>query len=214
VVLTDAPLSYWRFEETAGTVAKDEMGRHDGAYETVSKLGVEGATTNGRAVEVGPEGSVRIGQAYDLSGDAPYSLEGWMKTNAYGGDLFNKMQYDPTYPTVGWLLTLDMPEGRYTFECWWNKAARRGVSMTTAVSTSRFAHVVVTFDGLNAPKLYVDGVVQTDPTQSYENASAPIANNIPLTLGGGFGGEIDEVAIYDHLLTPDRIKAHRDAANR
>ncbi len=39
-VMADSPISYWRFGETTGLIAIDEIGTIDGAYSSTLTLGV------------------------------------------------------------------------------------------------------------------------------------------------------------------------------
>ena len=80
-VLEDSPLSYYRFEETTGTAAKDEVGGRGGVYELGPALGAPGIA-GGRSVSLGKntKAHVRITtQAFRFPGNAPYTVEVWIK---------------------------------------------------------------------------------------------------------------------------------------
>jgi hypothetical protein len=42
-VLGDSPVSYWRLDETSGTIALDEMSANPGSYQGTPSLGEDGA---------------------------------------------------------------------------------------------------------------------------------------------------------------------------
>ncbi|HZO16152.1 MAG TPA: LamG domain-containing protein, partial [Polyangiaceae bacterium] len=76
-----------------------------------------------------------------------------------------------------------------------------------------YTHVVGTYDG-TVMRLFVNAAsagTLTDP-----RAAAP--KDVPFFVGirslyaGGFKGDIDEVAVYDKALSPQRVQAHYDAA--
>ena len=83
IVLSDSPLSYWRFGETAGaTTAADATGAHAGTFNGTT-LGEAGALKNdpnkallNYAVD---DSYVDIGDYYTFSGTAAFSLEAWVR---------------------------------------------------------------------------------------------------------------------------------------
>jgi hypothetical protein len=88
------------------------MNRHDGTYAAVT-YGVPGAVSGGRAVDLTGAAAIRFGDVFDLSGDAPYSLEAWVATRGGGGSIFDKMQrVGGGTPSLGWLFALEMPSAR------------------------------------------------------------------------------------------------------
>ncbi len=90
------------------------------------------------------------------------------------------------------------------------------VSITAKVDFKNLAmppvvlHVAMTFDGQpNAVNLYVNGVGLPD-----QSSGLPYAPNtlVPLQIGVGFLGAIQEVAVYDRVLTPQEIAKHFQAS--
>jgi hypothetical protein len=80
------------------------------------------------------------------------------------------------------------------------------------IVATTWIHHVGTFTASNLC-VYINGVQK----HCFAPAYGPAENSNALTIGGtadGFGyfnGAIDEVAIYDHVLTPERVAAHYDA---
>lgn len=231
-VLEDAPLAYYRLDEMEGGVAKDASGHgRDGAYEGVQFSG-QGAVSGNGALALDGHGGVDVGDdgALAFSGRSPYSLEAWMRTSLrdfqividrservpsstpgvddrFGYHLsFRKDQNVPEQDEIvaermrghedGAFCTLNPPN---TDDAW----------------RDRLLHVIATFDG-EALQLYVNGVA-TGPVRD-----CPVeldAGRRPLRIGSkldgslGFEGVLDEVAIYDHALSPVRVRAHFDAAS-
>jgi len=74
-----------------------------------------------------------------------------------------------------------------------------------------YSHVVVTYDGATV-RGYVNGieVIRFDSVANLVAASDSVMA-IGARVGGTFdffAGSLDEVAIYDHALTPGRITVH------
>jgi hypothetical protein len=70
--------------------------------------------------------------------------------------------------------------------------------------------VVATFDGLELA-VYANGESQGSQTAAFSIAGA-VADFVVGAEAGGSGnhlaGTLDEVAVYDHALSADRVRAH------
>jgi hypothetical protein len=80
----------------------------------------------------------------------------------------------------------------------------------------RWDHVVVTWDGVNVSRIYVNG--RDDTAAATVNGPHRPNLSVPFEIGSRFGGgvpypgTIDEVAFYNHALTPERITQHFSVA--
>src|SRR4029453_11221892 len=81
---------------------------------------------------------------------------------------------------------------------------------------TNWRHVVATYDNATA-RLYIDGA----PQDSASSTVQLTPNTLPLNFGRAqgttsymFGGKLDEVAVYNSILSPTRIQAHYHAAPR
>jgi hypothetical protein len=100
-----------------------------------------------------------------------------------------------------------------------NLNIRVGVPYTTIGDTSQFHHVVGVYgDSGTTIKIYIDGVlIATRGIAVSEGRGKPVnAGAGPLQIGSGYGlgwgGRLDEVAVYDHELPADQIHDHFQAA--
>lgn len=80
------------------------------------------------------------------------------------------------------------------------------------VDDGQWHYVAVVVSRTSGVTVYVDGASATTPAVIPET----ISNNAALSIGSvngayPFRGDIDEPAVYDHALSPDRIEAHREA---
>jgi hypothetical protein len=205
VVLADAPIAYWRFEETSGATAQDASGagRH-GAYVVVPQLGREVAPRLGAAIHLT---SSNAGDGVRLE-HAP-----WMNLTGGTFELWAKPDR-VTYPEA--ILMLDKGDawqlnvsanGRPAFAF---PGGSRAQSGTQLVMGSVY-HVVGTYDA-QSMRLYLNGELQAQ----FATGGAPFRSSTDaLHIGRGqtagrfdFEGALDEVAIYDKVLTAERIRAH------
>jgi hypothetical protein len=100
-------------------------------------------------------------------------------------------------------------DGVYGFQRLDGNSLTSITSMSTA-SASHYDHVVATYDG-NVMTLYVNGVAEATETASFPIAGANHDFVVGAEVGGAedfFEGELDEVAVYEHVLTANRVSAH------
>lgn len=216
-VLSDKPIAYLRFGETAGVLAHDETGNgNQGAVSGTVTWGVPGALARDGDTAVRLDGTtsqIDLGGAIDFAGTAPFSLEIW----------FNVATVDTTYrfllgkdtqPTSGreeWGVVIQSVDGLY-FERY-IAGSGRGAGTAAQPLVGRWVHTVSTYDGMTLA-FYVDGALVD---QSLDPRSQ-LAKNVSLYAGsdgagrGVIDGALDELAIYDFALSATRIKAHFDAA--
>ncbi|MEZ5327515.1 MAG: lamin tail domain-containing protein [Verrucomicrobiales bacterium] len=211
-VLADAPVVYYQFEEAAGTVAADASGNlNDGEYINSGSLGFasESAESN-------------LGYALDFDGghvDVPNlgtharsSIEVWLKRDTPTAGCC-----DAIVSTDGW------DTGRIHLNINTNRIEHavngdNPVSVNTAetVSTDTWYHLVVTNDVVaGETKYYLDGVEVAD-TGDHTNMDVVFGVSgmqIGAWDGGrNFDGQMDEFAVYDSVLSAERVAAHFAAA--
>ena len=214
-VLADAPVAYWRFDETAGTTAVDSSGHgNDATYQGGITLGVAGAIAGDgdtAAAFDGVTGFVTAGKRFAFVGQAPFSVEAWVVAQsqaAYAG-VVSRNDATGGPPSEGYLLFLAPDGGAFGLQ------RLDGANVSTAVSTAGASapaptHVVGTFDGV-ALVVYADGEPQGTQTASFALAGAVADFVVGAEAGGSgsfFAGTLDEVAVYDHALPVDRVRAH------
>ncbi len=213
VVRADDPILYFRLEDTASPII-NEMGdalRGTGmgslAYATPAKIG-NGLGFSG---DVTANTAVVVSDALDFSGHAPMSVECWVRVDQSSPfqHLVSKRFGDGEN---GWSLSIEPTKGlRYSRA---NSTASQPYHHAEIrdFPTGELFHVVATYDG-SVSTIYRDGnVAETQPGGDTELPDT----SEPLRLGAGetgshFGGVLDEVAIYAHVLSEDRIRAHFQA---
>jgi hypothetical protein len=215
-VLVDLPHAYWRLGEARGAaVAVDEMGDHPASYVGPVKLGSPGAIAadsdtsmllgepdNGRGVNGGSE--------FDFVGLAPMTVEVWIRPDL-ADSAFRRIvtkEAGGNRPQQGWQLWLHengIGFGRF--------GGDNGDSVYAPPPLlGEYHHVVITFDGVDM-SIYLNGAI-FEITASDElliDLQMPLMIGASSDLYSGFVGSIDEVAIYEHALTPERVNAHYQA---
>jgi hypothetical protein len=204
-VMADGPVLYYRFEDSQGSnVAKDDIGGRDAILTGPATFGGIGAS--GQAIALNGSTSLEVADVLDFAGKVPFTLEAWVKSSATGQDqiLFRKRE-EQAGMLKGYILYLKS-DRTAQFEGW-------GVELSAwtemVLPPSRFTHLVVSVGyegGKGNSFMYVDG--QRSANGGYDNTTDLVDTLTKLTLGIGFIGTLDEVAIYDKALTPQRILAH------
>lgn len=211
-VMADSPVGYWRLGERAGTVAKDEVGKHDGEYMGGVTLGTPLQTADGDTAVTfdGTTGRIVIGNAFGFTGSSTFSIESWVHIPVVDTS---------RHFVVSKLFTPDAGSGWYVAENAQFDGLGFGVmnsglwsEWATPLAANVWIHQVGTY---TAERLcaYVNGNLAHCFAPG--NAPADTAASVVIGASGSgdmyFKGSIDEVAIYAKELTPARIKAHFDA---
>jgi hypothetical protein len=215
-VLTDHPAAYFRLGETTGTTADDLVTPNSGTYLGEVVLGDPGALGGDPDTAVsfdGANGAVSLGDRFDFTGTQPFSIEAWIKPSFSG-----------SYQTIAsrWF----QPSMRVGFTFWTygdELGFERDISesLTSVIRKhvlveGTWTHVVATYNGADL-RIYLGGeeVGRAPSDLILPPVALPFligaTNGVP--SGSPFFGTLDEVAIYDHTLPADRIKAHFLAAS-
>lgn len=223
-VLEDRPIGYWRFEESSTEEKAANQGSQetalDGAYSDVT-LTPESATAALGNAAMFDRPSSRIELTTDVSRwlNAAASLEFWIKTRQHGEGSWNAPA----------LFGADSNgDGNDLF--WGTNyhgriGLRRGDSGPAALTSfpindNHWHHIVVTRNNKSGVmKAYLDGCL-VDKYQDAENVAIKTKygtiGQIESLPGEGqkLTATIDEIAIYDYVLSPRQVKRHWKAALR
>lgn len=188
-VKDDHPIAYWRFEETTGSTAKDEVGAHQATARGLIEWQNKGAV--GRGVRLDGRGCWDAGLVSGLEG--AFTVEAWISVVLPNRILLSQ----------GWDLRFSDTPAKAVFEV----GAGLGVAVSNrTVEASTFTHVVASTDGV-AAYVYVDGVAD-----GHGPASVFGPETEHLLIGcdsrGPFQGLVDEVAVYGYALSPERVATH------
>lgn len=216
-VLADAPILYYRLGETdVSKPARDSSkSTRDATFKGGVICGVPGAIANDPDTACRFDGMTTAvflpnGPTFAGAPGPPYSLEGWAHPTSFAGSGGHVMAAVEQESNDGYSIFFYLdPKPRFERETPMGTDGIVGI----AIDGTTFVHLVGTFDG-TTQRLYVDGQLATQGASSKTFLGN---HNAPFSIGANsqadtnrFVGEIDEVALYDHVLTPERIKLHHD----
>jgi signal peptidase I len=220
-VLADSPYVYYLLDEASGASAADYSGNsRTGAYAAVTSYHQAGALAHNFGYAVGLAGQGRIiGGGTGLSDPTTFTLELWFKTTTTtGGKLIGfESTTGATSPQADRHLFM-RADGRLVYGGWVDSKPATIVS-PNAYNNGGWHYVAVTAkpkaNGQDAV-MYVDGVnvaaAVTSGTAKYTGWWRAGYGSLPTGVGyppsASFTGQIDNVAVYQTVLTAARVAAH------
>jgi hypothetical protein len=220
-VMQDRPLAYWRLDDTGPGVCANEIGSdYVAACPSSATYGAPGLMA-GRAVRFGANGISVVAEAgvpLDFPHHLPFAFEAWVALDSLDGgtgSVLRKLALDPPngyVPALGvtlFLVSSAAPDGASSYGVRWERWANDALwlfAMSNGLPEplATYHHVVVTRDAI-AETLYVD--LATPDVHVADPDADPGANDDVFNWGP-LNGTLDEVAIYDHALPPERVRAH------
>ncbi len=212
-----AGLLWWAFDEGSGTVATDSSGSgHDGVI-SGPEWTAPGALGGSALYFDGTGGIVEDDDAEDyLNGLEAITMAMWVKADAIptdkgfiiaappaGADSFCTVRYDAAGATAGGTAVLKIGLT--------STGGEQQLESSNNLQTTEWQHVAVTWSSGQPITLYADGIEDT-PTDNYAGMVGTISGCNTLIVGQGgkdagasWAGMIDEVRIYDRVLSVGEI---------
>ena len=226
-VINDAPNTYWRLGEAAGTTAYDWAGYSDGTVGAGVTRGAAGAiigdsntatTLNGTATSI-------VSHPYSQIAPNSFSVEGWFQTTSTGGRIlgFGDTQTGTSgnadrtvYMNKNGQLAFGVISGSTV------TGAKTTITSSTAYNDGQWHYVVASL-GSGGMSLYVDSkrvaqnaaVTTAIDYQGWWRLGGDTLNgfsNKPSNVN--FTGSVDDVALYSTPLTAAQIANHYNASGR
>lgn len=231
-VLADTPDVYWRLDETSEAVAADIVNGVDGAYTNGVSLGQPGLVGDGAApgfdgiddyVAVPDSSLINLGGPRETR-----TIELWFEADEVSS---RQVVYEEGGNSRG--INIYIEDGSLVFGAWNRTAHGDGttpwpggeVFLPTPVAAGTAYHVVLTLD---QPADELRGYLNGTPVVSATGIGRLYAHSADIGIGamnnqarfaaGGqtgsgyhFGGRIDEVAVYNSVLSGARIAVHYTA---
>lgn len=228
----DGPQLYYRFNDSA--VAQDSSGNgRTGTYQGGATGGAASALRNDANPSIGFDGTAAgyVANLTPVTSPTTFSLELWLRTTSVaGGRLLGFGNALTGSSTTSDRHLYMLNDGRLAFGVYGASTSSRRVITSPSgrsYADGQWHHIVATFGtgplGPGLMLLYVDGAqVQT----SFQTvASTNYAGYWRIgrdSLTGWTGqptstdivGEVDEVAVYTRVLSPQRVAAHYAASGR
>lgn len=197
----------WRFDESGGTVAHDTSGfGHDGRLVGGASLGPGGKY--GNALTLASDGDAVIVDAL-ANGAFPRSgtLAIWIKPALGAADTSDRGVFD-TWDDSRDHLFLRRPSSSTDFQVSFQRAeagASYPFSCTFPAPDGTWKHVVITWDEAKASGAVFSDTLEVKRTAYFGGAFAPSTQTF--RFGNAYHGMIDEVQLYDRVLSGTEILA-------
>jgi hypothetical protein len=216
-VLADSPLLYYRFEEadTNGPAVDSSPNGNNGTFAGTLGLGATSATGQlGNAADFlngAPDSAIRVPA---LGTHAQVTVETWVKMDS-------RTTFDTIYNvdgwSAGWLHYQFLNNGNLRLSVNGGGPNDRDFQPAGGFQTNTWYHVVATYDATsnsNNAEMFVDG--QSIGTHTFANLQPIVFNQGHIGAWNSnsreFDGLLDEFAIYNSVLSPQRIQDHYDAS--
>lgn len=215
-IMGDGPAAYWRLgEKTGASSAKSEIGSFACALNGPMTWGAAGAIAGdvNTALGLDGNGALDCGDRFDFPGAQAYTLEVWLRADTIDTTyrfLFTKRDEAAAGGTAAYAMWLHAPEG-LGFERLFDGNGK--VAYMPFTTGTAFHHVVGVYTGTEL-RLYLDGEFVTNAPDARPSPAISASLSVGSLSSGtssGFVGVLDEAAIYEKALSPERIRAHYQA---
>ncbi len=198
-VLADGPVAFWRLGDAGGSTAVDATGNgYNGTYVGNVTPDPNAPSKDGAAYFDGQGSYVTISDAAALN-PSQFTIEAWVNSQNRPASSGQSIVNIGTYT-----LYLD-GAGNVVFY------GGSVYPLKAPLPAGVWTYVAATLDSTNTERLYIDGVLAGSPIPGVPFRS----NGQPIEIGSGafsgsptWKGSIDEVALYDKVLTPAQVQAH------
>ncbi|WP_444994538.1 RHS repeat-associated core domain-containing protein [Aliikangiella sp. IMCC44359] len=196
-----SPISFWKLDDASGSSAQDsEANANHGTYYRGYTLQQEGQNPTSKSIKLNGSANTYVG----LGNPTEFQLntgtvEAWIKTQDAGSEYRGIIVKHYAYALFlrnNELVIYD-----------WSLSQRTETGVT--LNDNQWHHIIMSFDSgvTDGTKVYVDGQLVLTTTWSVSN------QNHQIVLGAGnksgqyqnFNGYIDDVKIYNEVLTPEQI---------
>ncbi len=209
-------VGHWTFDgpDLTTATATDKSGRGNNGVLTNGPLPIIGKTGQGLSFD-GSNDFVSVSSGVSTTDLPRMTVSAWFKKSTSGniGSIVGKMSsfygWDLYYCSSvcgGSLQTLEFAQTFDESGATWRTPAR-------AVALNEWVHVVVSYDrtsSSNIPAFYINGVITTSTARG--GAASGVATSddgVAITIGksddGAFNGLIDDVRVYNRILTADEV---------
>lgn len=215
VVLADAPVAYWKLNETSGTAMVDSSGNsRDGTYSGGVTFNQRIGNLSGAVRLDGVSGHATVPYGSWMDFTTGWTVECWIQPAGFGVGLITRawttgqpIQYAIMLRSGSGSTLSGFGGGKYTSSAW------DLVSTTANGAIFSVFHVVATFDGTTII-LYVNGFkIGAIARTGFATAPQPlyIGADWSLTSNSFLNGLISSCALYSTALSESRVIAHYNA---
>jgi PKD repeat protein len=212
-VNADAPTFFWRLADTNGVAADSSGNETTGNYFNGVTQGV--ASTVAPNTAAGFDGADdAVSSAVSYSDPEVYSVEAWFKTTTTSGGKIIGFGDQPSGLSNNYDRHVYMdPGGHVNFGVWTGQA--NVITSGGTYNNGSWHHVVAT-QGAGGMTLVIDGQqVGTNPNKVAQAYTGywRVGGDTSWNGNAFFAGTIDEVAVYDHVVSLAQARSHYRASS-
>jgi Concanavalin A-like lectin/glucanases superfamily len=215
-VKDSSAIDFWRLGESSNAnPAADSVGSNPGSYVSSPAVGQTGALAGDADTSVTLNGSsqyVNVPYNASLNPATQFSVELWVKQassamgtyrsviSSWSTGTVEKGYWIGSFSTDLWRFQVGVGSGSGVY----NEA------VGPAVVAGTWTHLVGTYNGTTAI-LYVNGAFANSVNSGYTaNSTKPLTLGVDAysSLGGYDAGQIDDVAVYNRVLSPSEVALH------
>ena len=211
-VLEDKPIAYWPFDDPpSSSFVSEIVGNKKADFSGPLTFGVPGVS--GTCIDKTDRTQIlEVGDYFDFVDKNPYTIEAWAKPR-FDYEYLTMIAKRRPNAEYGWNFYFSQvdksdPPGFQMIHAYPPTGGQRTVFVSTPDAAMKFHHVVVTYEPSPATgprmRMYYDGV----RTDGFDDDKPANDTTEPVWIGEGFLGLLDEIALYDHALTVERVQAH------
>ncbi len=212
VILSDSPVAYWHLGEASGTVASDSSGGgYNGTYSGTLLQGQPSILPGGYGASCNLQGTGYIvtPSTTALAGiSAPVSLEAWIEISTVPSTIATIIGISNGGPQLA--ISSQSTVGALTFGY---AGIVNGTQSTGVISANTKTHIVATCDVSGNITYYINGAAAGTGTTTVHTGSGNGNIGRYVVLGGyQWGGSVQEVAVYNTVLSSQQVTNHYIAA--
>ena len=211
-------VSYYKFDESSGTVATDEIGSVDGTL-TNATFQTTGVLNNTVYCETG---SVNFGDNFDFVYNEPKSFNFWYKTTTEIDNRYPFMKSNPGFENY---IRIKYNFSDIYFQLYGNNSAIGAFITTNSISENTWHMITITTNGdytANNFRIYIDGNYLSFTLVSRDDLSSSShleQNNGEFELNGNLGTSqipsayLDEFGVWNRELTQSDVTELYNSGN-
>ena len=204
-------IGQWHFNESQGNVTADSVSDNHG--DLFGDVGFVSEGVAGNAVSMSPDGEGYVDFGEVLPGtDGDFSISVWAMMSE--GDIAEQQVIVGRHARPnrnGYFIGVNSFVGfGEPGKAWFYMSNDRGQEpiSTTSINDGLWHHVVATCEESGDTRLYVDGILEsTQPSRTIFPATSFRAGGVNFNGQdiGSFDGTVDELTIYDHVLSGQEV---------
>jgi len=198
-------VGHWALDDGAGTVAVDSTGNGHNGTLIGNPQWVQGVYGGGLKFAGTPD-KVDVPYSDQLNPDGQFSASVWANVDPGGSGHRSPITSRDDFPQRGYIIYC---EPGNTWQFWTGSAAGGWNSVQgPAVNLGEWTHLAITYSG-GEKKFYINGELNGEGTnEMLLNTAQVLRIGAGATEGNGnyfFVGVVDDVAVFDHALTPAEV---------